>query len=97
MAQACCTTTMLDFVGPGGERITPSQLPPPGLKRWSLRQRALVVAAVRHGMLTFCEACERYDLSLDEFLAWQGRSMRFGPSGETETDCNRQASLLLFF
>ena len=61
---------MLDFVGPGGERITQSQLPPPGLKRCSVRQKVLVVAAVRHGMLTFVEACERYDLSLDEFLAW---------------------------
>jgi Protein of unknown function (DUF1153) len=64
-------TTMLDFEGPGGERITPSQLPPHGLKRWGVREKVLVVAAVRHGMLTFVEACERYNLSLEEFLAWQ--------------------------
>ena len=33
-------------------------------------RRLVVVAAVRHGMLTIVEACRRYDLSLDEFLAW---------------------------
>jgi hypothetical protein len=63
-------TTILDFVGPGGERITPSKLPPRGLKHCSVREKVLVVTAVRHGMLTFDEACERYDLSLDEFLTW---------------------------
>jgi uncharacterized protein DUF1153 len=31
----------------------------------------LVVAAVRHGLLTFDEACERYSLSVDEYLYWQ--------------------------
>ena len=64
--------TMLDFVGPDDERIPPSQLPPRGHTNWSVRQKALVVAAVRHGMLTIVEACELYDLSLDEFLAWLG-------------------------
>ena len=29
-----------------------------------------VVAAVRHGLLTIAEARRRYDLSVDEFLAW---------------------------
>jgi hypothetical protein len=64
-------TTALDFDGPSGQRVTVSQLPPPGRKCRSVREKALVVAAVRHGMLTFFEACERYDLSLDQFLAWQ--------------------------
>lgn len=72
MAEHAALVSMLDFVGPGGERITPSHLPPPGLKRCSLRQKVLVVAAVRHGMLTIVEACELYDLSLDEFLVWHG-------------------------
>jgi hypothetical protein len=63
---------MLDFEGPDGERITPSELPPRGLKRWTVREKALVVAAVRNGLLTVAEACERYDLSLEDFLAWQG-------------------------
>jgi hypothetical protein len=61
---------LLDFIGPDGECISQSDLPPPGFKRCCKQQKALVVAAVRHGMLTFAEACERYDLSLDDFMAW---------------------------
>ena len=89
MPRHALPTTMLDFVGPGGELITPSQLPPHGLKRWSLRERALVVAAVRHGMLTFFEACARYDLSLEEFLAWQRTFAAVWPSKESEAYRNK--------
>jgi hypothetical protein len=64
-------TAALDFDGPSGQRVTLSQLPPTGCKSWSVSEKVLVVAAVRHGMLTFFEACERYDLSLDQFLDWQ--------------------------
>jgi Protein of unknown function (DUF1153) len=58
------------FVGPDGKPITLAQLPPRGLKRWRARDKALVVAAVRHGMMTFDEACERYRLSAEEYLSW---------------------------
>ena len=74
-------TTMLDFDGPAGERITSSQLPPRGLKHRSVQEKVLVVTAVRHGMLTFVEACERYDLSLEEFLSWQRTFDEAWPSG----------------
>jgi uncharacterized protein DUF1153 len=73
---------MLDFFGPAGERITPSQLPPHGVKHFSIPEKVLVVTAVRHGMLTFVEACERYDLSLEEFLVWQRAFDEACPSGE---------------
>ena len=46
-------------------------LPPPGLKRWRARDKALVVAAVRHGVMTFNEACARYRLSAEEYLSWR--------------------------
>jgi hypothetical protein len=58
------------FIGPDGERITRAQLPRRGLKRWSLRDKTMVVAAVRHGLLTFDEACKRYDLYAEEYLSW---------------------------
>ena len=51
--------------------MTLAQLPPRGLKRWLPQHKALVVAAVRHGLLTFGEACERYSLSAEEYLSWQ--------------------------
>ena len=59
------------FTGPDGSRITLDQLPPRGSKRWLAHHKALVVAAMRHGLLTFAEACERYSLSAEEYLSWQ--------------------------
>src|SRR5690349_24162740 len=47
------------------------ELPPPETKRWVIRRKAIVVAAVRSGILTLEEACERYKLSIEEFLSWQ--------------------------
>ncbi|MGH7095710.1 MAG: DUF1153 domain-containing protein, partial [Stellaceae bacterium] len=46
-------------------------LPPNDTKRWVVRRKAVVVAAVRNGSLSLQEACRRYHLSVEEFLAWQ--------------------------
>jgi hypothetical protein len=46
-------------------------LPPPTTKRWVVRRKAAVVAAVRSGEVTLEEACRWYQLSEEEFLAWQ--------------------------
>lgn len=46
-------------------------LPPPDTKRWVIRRKAEVVAGVRAGLITIEEACERYTLSIEEFLSWQ--------------------------
>jgi hypothetical protein len=48
-----------------------AELPPPNTKRWVIRRKAEVVAAVRSGVLTLEDACNRYKLSLEEFLSWQ--------------------------
>jgi hypothetical protein len=56
-------------------------LPPPSTKRWVVRRKAVVVAAVRNGMLSLQEACERYNLSVEEFLAWQRSLDRYGVPG----------------
>jgi transposase-like protein len=45
-------------------------LPPPNTKRWVVRRKAAVVAAVRTGGITIEEACRVYQLSEEEFLAW---------------------------
>jgi hypothetical protein len=47
-----------------------NRLPPPETQRWVMRRKAQVVAAVRSGLLTFEEACERYRLSEEEFKSW---------------------------
>lgn len=46
------------------------RLPPADTRRWVMRRKAQVVAAVRNGLLTFNEACERYSLSEEEFRSW---------------------------
>lgn len=46
------------------------RLPPPDTLRWVMRRKAQVVAAVRSGVLTFEEACQRYLLSEEEFKSW---------------------------
>jgi transposase-like protein len=45
-------------------------LPPPNTKRWVVRRKAAVVAAVRRGGLTIEEACRVYQLSEEELLSW---------------------------
>jgi len=46
-------------------------LPPSDTKRWVPRRKAAVVAAVRSGAISLEEACRRYDLSEEEFRAWE--------------------------
>lgn len=51
--------------------MTIDDLPPPNTKRWVVRRKAEVVAGVRAGLISLEEACERYSLSVEEFLSWQ--------------------------
>jgi len=61
--------------------MTLKDLPPPGTKRWVIRRKAEVVAGVRAGLITIEEACERYTLSMEEFLSWQKLIDRHGLRG----------------
>jgi len=54
-----------------GANVSLDSLPPPETKRWVIRRKAEVVAAVRAGLLSLEEACARYTLSVEEFLSWQ--------------------------
>jgi transposase-like protein len=47
------------------------RLPPPDTKRWVVRRKAAVVAAVRSGQITIEEACRVYQLSREELLSWE--------------------------
>ena len=68
-------------IGPDGSPLTLADLPPADTKRWVIRRKAEVVAAVRGGLLTLEEACERYKLTAEEFLAWQSAIDRHGLPG----------------
>ena len=56
-------------IGPDGSPLTLADLPPPSTKRWVIRRKAEVVAAVRGGLLSLDDACKRYTLTVEEFLA----------------------------
>jgi hypothetical protein len=58
-----------------------AELPSPDTKRWVVRRKAVVVQAVRSGMITLQEACQRYNLSLEEFVAWERAIERYGVPG----------------
>jgi len=45
-------------------------LPPPNTKRWVIRRKAAVVAALQSGGITIEEACRAYRLTEEELLSW---------------------------
>ena len=68
-------------IGPDGSPLTIADLPPMNTRRWVIRRKAEVVAAVRGGLLSLDDACERYGLTNEEFLAWQQSIDRYGMAG----------------
>lgn len=88
------TARPVRVIGPGGEPITIASLPDPETKRWVIRRKAEVVAAVRGGLLSLADACERYQLSVEEFLSWQRAIEHHGLPGlrVTRTQDYRETS-----
>ena len=68
-------------MGPDGSPLTIADLTPVTTKRWVIRRKAEVVAAVRGGLLSLTDACARYRLTVDEFLSWQRSIERHGLPG----------------
>jgi hypothetical protein len=58
-------------IGPAGQPLTVESLPPENTVRWVIMRKAEVVSAVRNGLIGLDEACERYKLSVEEFLNWE--------------------------
>lgn len=56
-------------------------LPPPDTKRWVARRKAVVVEAVRAGFIDLEEVCRRYNISAEEFVAWERAIERHGVPG----------------
>jgi hypothetical protein len=55
---------------PNGTILTRADLPPADTRRWVASRKAVVVKAVKYGLITESEALERYDLSIEEFSLW---------------------------
>ena len=56
------------------------ELPRAG-QRWTVQRKAAVVEAVRGGWMPIDEACALYNISIDEFLAWERDLDRYGVHG----------------
>ena len=67
--------------GPDGQSLTLADLPSPNISRWVTRRKAEVVAAVSGGLLSRKSACERYNLSDEEYETWEKLYSRHGAKG----------------
>ena len=63
---------------PDGGFLSRGDLPPPTAKRWVASRKAVVVKAVRFGLVSLEEACSLYDLTQDEYCSWQTAVGRYG-------------------
>ena len=68
-------------VGPNGTLLSLETLPSPDTRRWVARRKAEVVTAVRAGLLSFDDACNRYNISAEEFSSWERAIDRHGMGG----------------
>jgi hypothetical protein len=60
-------------------------LPPPNTKRWVVRRKAAVVAAVRSGRIALEEALQRYQLTEEEYRSWERAFEQHGLPGLRST------------
>ncbi len=79
-------------IGPAGQPLNVDNLPPRDTVRWVIRRKAEVVTAVRNGLISMDDACERYRLSVEEFLNWEKLVSAHGMRGLriTRTQVYRQ-------
>ena len=75
-------------LGPDGAVISKADLPQQ-TRRWVVRQKAIVVAAVKGGLLSIDEASGRYALTVEEYLSWQDAVERHGLAGLRTTKIQR--------
>ena len=87
-----CRPRVKYVTGPDGRPLTMADLPAPATKRWVIRRKAQVVAAVRGGLLSLEEARSRYALTTEEFLVWQRSIDQHGLAGLRTTRIQQYAS-----
>ncbi len=68
-------------IGPDGSPLTVADLPPANTRRWVIRRKAEVVVAVRGGLISLEDACDKYKLTVEEFLTWQSAIEKYGLPG----------------
>lgn len=71
---------------PDGSTLTRADLPPAETRRWVASRKALVVKAVKYGLLSESEALDRYALSDEELSSWAQAVDSFGEAA-LKTTC----------
>ncbi len=66
-------------IDPYGDPLTIDTLPPTDTVRWVPRRKAQVVCAIRGGLITRRDACDRYGISDAELLSWEKLLASHGP------------------
>ena len=79
--------------GLDGTPLDPRNLPKSQTVRWVMRRKLEVLTAVRSGLLSVDDACKRYMISMDEFIAWRSAMDRFGPMGLRALHTDRSQSI----
>ncbi len=72
-------------IGPSRKPLTLEDLPPSDTVRWVIRRKAELVAAIRGGLLSLEDACERYQLSEEELQSWANSLSKHGVRGLRST------------
>ncbi len=78
---------------PDGTVLTRADLPPADTRRWVASRKAIVVKAVKYGLLTESDALERYDLSAEEFALWIAAVDRHGEKALRVTSIQKYRQL----
>ena len=66
---------------PTSKPIAVGDLPPSDTQRWVIHRKAKVVAAIRRGLISREEACDRYGISAEELTSWESLSNQHGMQG----------------
>jgi hypothetical protein len=69
----------------GRRHTSEDELPPAGIRRWVIRRKAQVVAAVESGRMSLDEVVSTYAISIEEFQVWQKMIERHGIYGLRST------------
>lgn len=85
--------TQISVKGPDGQPLTLDDLPPPGISRWVTRRKAEVVAAVKGGLISTRQACERYALTEEELIGWEKLYSKHGAKGLRATRIQQYRSV----
>ena len=78
---------------PDGTTLTRADLPPTETVRWVASRKAVVVKAVKYGLITREEAIKRYELSEDELESWASAVDAFGECALKTTSLQKYRQL----